>query len=211
MKKRRIVLLLWAVPAFLFWPAAPHAQEPAASAILEKWPNGAMKSEEPTARGVREGLARYWHENGQLYGEIPWKDGQKHGSFKLFRPDGTIEQQLSYKAGQVDGVCRWYDEAGRLKQEARYEAGRVVSNRLVAGGAAARADDTVHVTLNGDEARDAAKAFADAARTAVAEAKGAAEAAITRAVRSILVFVGGILLGMVLAVLVLLGLRKGVQ
>ncbi|MBU6375421.1 MAG: hypothetical protein KGQ59_05455 [Bdellovibrionales bacterium] len=88
-----------------------------------KYPSGAFRQREPLVNGVKNGLARYWHENGVLYGEIPWVNDQKHGCFKLFRSDGSLDQVLSYRDGKPHGFFGWYDSSGKLFARDLYQDG----------------------------------------------------------------------------------------
>jgi hypothetical protein len=88
-----------------------------------KYASGAFRQREPLVNGMREGSARYWHENGQLYSEIPWVKDQKHGCFILYRPDGTVEQVLSYQSGKPHGLLTWHDDSGGVSRRVLYQDG----------------------------------------------------------------------------------------
>jgi hypothetical protein len=104
-------------------PQPPPFGEGVKAWAEEKYPSGVYRQMEPLVNGVREGLARYWHENGQLYSEIPWVSDQKHGCFILYRPDATVEQVLSYQNGKSHGLLTWHDAAGVTNRRALYQDG----------------------------------------------------------------------------------------
>lgn len=92
----------------------------------EKYGNGQLRQIEPYVNGIKQGVAKYWHQNGKIYSEIPWKDNEKHGRFKLYREDGTLEQALSYKNGSPHGLLRWFDVSGKQTHIALYDEGKVI-------------------------------------------------------------------------------------
>ncbi len=113
------------IRSLVTWTAPPS---PAFGVGVQAWSevkyaSGAYRQREPLVNGVREGLARYWHENGQLYSEIPWVRDQKHGCFILYRPDGTVEQVLSYQNGKPHGLLTWQDATGVTNRRVLYQDG----------------------------------------------------------------------------------------
>jgi hypothetical protein len=104
-------------------PALPPFGEGVRAWAEVKYGSGKFRQREPLVNGLKEGRARYWHENGQLYAEIPWVRDQKHGCFILYRPDATVEQVLSYRNGKPHGLLSWHDASGTAIRWALFQEG----------------------------------------------------------------------------------------
>lgn len=105
---------------------------PFAGFMLERHPDGALKSRSAISNGVLHGVSEGWHTNrtiqvrehfiaGVSHGSrLKWhangkpqstaeiSEGKLHGTFRRWTEDGTLAEQLELKAGVPDGTANAY-------------------------------------------------------------------------------------------------------
>ena len=116
--------------------------------MLERHPDGALKSRSAISNGVLHGVSEGWHTNrtiqvrehfvaGVSHGpRLKWhangrpqstaeiSEGKLHGTFRRWNEDGTLAEQLELKAGVPDGTANAYYPSGRLKTSVRLQNGK---------------------------------------------------------------------------------------
>jgi len=126
-------------------PAGP----PFSGALIERYPDGLLRSRSRLVDGLLTGVSEGWHTNGQLavrehfvagvsHGpRIQWyasgstqsiaeiARGQHDGLFQRWREDGTLAERVQMRDGQPDGVSLAFYPSGCVKARVLLRAGQV--------------------------------------------------------------------------------------
>jgi antitoxin component YwqK of YwqJK toxin-antitoxin module len=62
---------------------------------IEKYPNGAIKSEIPTKNNQRNGIAKFYFENGKLESKVEFKDDTVVGIVRKYFEDGNLQFEIN--------------------------------------------------------------------------------------------------------------------
>lgn len=127
---------------------------PFTGALLERFPNGALKSRSQLVAGLLEGLSEGWHTNGQmevrehfkagvshglrrkwnpqgaLLSESQIQEGQHHGTFRRWHENGRLAEAVEMKHGQPEGISLSYYPSGCLKARTQMQNGKVVEQKF---------------------------------------------------------------------------------
>lgn len=119
--------------------------------MVERYPDGTLKSRASISRGVLDGLTEGWHTNGQLQvreyfhrglsdgTRVKWyangaveseaqiAAGKLEGTFRRWRPDGSLAEKVQLRDNLPDGISMAYYPSGFLKRRVQLEAGKVVA------------------------------------------------------------------------------------
>ena len=123
---------------------------PFAGFMLERHPDGALKSRSAISNGVLHGVSEGWHTNGNLqvrehftaslsHGlRTKWHangatqstaeivSGKLHGTFRRWNETGTLAEELEFRAAVPHGLAKAYYPSGRLKTTVRLQDGKAV-------------------------------------------------------------------------------------
>ena len=123
---------------------------PFAGFMLERHPDGALKSRSAISNGVLHGVSEGWHTNGNLqvrehftaslsHGlRTKWHangatqstaeivSGKLHGTFRRWNETGTLAEELELRAAVPHGLAKAYYPSGRLKTTVRLQDGKAV-------------------------------------------------------------------------------------
>lgn len=80
-------------------------------AMLERYPDGSLRSRSGVVEGLLEGLSQGWHTNGQLAIREHFVAGVSHGPRIQWYPSGSTQSVTTIHHGQHDGTFhRWHDD-----------------------------------------------------------------------------------------------------
>lgn len=94
------------------------------------YPNGQLQVLEHFEVGVSHGVRTKWHENGERQSEAQIVRGVIEGVFRRWHPEGGLAEEIPMKAGQPDGLAKSFNPDGSPKAEAVLNAGQVVTQRF---------------------------------------------------------------------------------
>ena len=94
------------------------------------YPNGQLQVLEHFEAGVSHGVRTKWHENGERQSEAQIVRGVIEGVFRRWHPEGGLAEEIPMKAGQPDGLAKSFNPDGSPKAEAVLNAGQVVTQRF---------------------------------------------------------------------------------
>lgn len=127
---------------------------PFTGAMVELYPDGALKSRSMIAGGLLHGASEGWHPNGQLavrehfrkgvshglrekwyadgakMSEVTIVQGKLQGTFRRWHGNGALAEQIEMREGNADGLSLAYYPSGFLKAQAKLEKGKVVEQRF---------------------------------------------------------------------------------
>lgn len=131
-----------------------NQSEPFTGALVERFPNGAMKSRSLLVAGLLEGVSEGWYTNGQmqvreyfkagvshglrakwyphgaLLSESSIQEGEHHGTFRRWHENGRLAEAVEMKHGQPDGISLSYYPSGCLKARTQMQNGKVVEQKF---------------------------------------------------------------------------------
>lgn len=96
--------------------------------------NGQLQVTEHFKEGVSHGLRVKWHPNGHKASEAQIVEGQLNGRFVSWFETGTLATELELKQGRPDGRSRAYYPSGTLKSEVTMHDGEIVTQKNWADG-----------------------------------------------------------------------------
>lgn len=126
--------------------------------MVEKYPDGSLKSRSVVSNGVLWGLSEGWHTNGNLQvreffasgvsdgvrtkwetngvklSEAVIVGGKLNGPFRRWHSNGSLSEQVDMKDGIPDRVARTWYPSGCPKAEMRMVSGRIVEQKNWADG-----------------------------------------------------------------------------
>jgi antitoxin component YwqK of YwqJK toxin-antitoxin module len=94
------------------------------------YPNGQLQVLEHFEAGISHGLRTKWHENGERQSEASIVQGVIEGVFRRWHPEGGLAEEIPMKAGQPDGLAKSFNPDGSPKAEAVLKSGQVVTQRF---------------------------------------------------------------------------------
>ena len=95
--------------------------------LCEGWsPNGVLEVSEHFRDGVSHGLRTKWYPNGVRRSEATIERGRIHGHFQRWHEDGSLAESVSMVGGVPHGISRAYHPGGALKAEVMLDQGKVV-------------------------------------------------------------------------------------
>jgi antitoxin component YwqK of YwqJK toxin-antitoxin module len=92
--------------------------------MIERHPDGAVKSRSLFVGGLREGLLEEWHPNGALHVRQHFHADLADGSRETWYPTGQKMSEGSFAAGRPQRDYRRWHENGRLAVQARFKDGK---------------------------------------------------------------------------------------
>jgi antitoxin component YwqK of YwqJK toxin-antitoxin module len=92
--------------------------------LVEKYPNGALKSRSAIAQGKLNGLSEGWHTNGVLQVREHFVADVSDGLREKFYDTGARLSEAQIVHGQIDGLFRRWDEQAELVEEIRMTNGQ---------------------------------------------------------------------------------------
>lgn len=99
--------------------------------VSEGWyPDGRLQVREHFADGVAEGSVTKWHPDGNRLSEGFARGGRLDGIFRRWHDNGVLAEEVSLHRGEPHGLSRAYYPSGFLKAEVRLENGRVLDQRF---------------------------------------------------------------------------------
>ena len=96
------------------------------------WPNDRVRTEGPYARGLKEGVFKYFNRNGDLDKTETYKRGEKVVDApqavaldlkKSFHPNGEVSRWGPWRENTPMGTHRFFDESGHLVEVKVYREG----------------------------------------------------------------------------------------
>ena len=127
--------------------------------LIERYPDGGMKSRSAISNGYLEGLSlgwytnkqmqvqeqfvksvshglrTQWHPNGVKKSEAPITNGKLHGTFRRWDEQGKLAEEIELKEGVPHGISRSWFPSGSAKSWVRMEAGKVAEQKSWEDGA----------------------------------------------------------------------------
>jgi antitoxin component YwqK of YwqJK toxin-antitoxin module len=95
--------------------------------LSEGWfTNGQLQVTEHFQRGISHGRRTKWHRGGGKLSEANIVKGQFDGPFRKWHENGRLSESVQFTNGQPAGISLAYFPSGFLKARARLEAGKVV-------------------------------------------------------------------------------------
>jgi antitoxin component YwqK of YwqJK toxin-antitoxin module len=131
------------------------ATNPFSGFMVERYPDGALRSRSAVTNGLLQGLSEGWHTNGQRQVSEQFKngvshgarakwyasgikcseagilDGKLHGLFRRWHEDGTLAEEVEFVAGQPEGASLAYFPNGALKARVVMHAGKITEEKFV--------------------------------------------------------------------------------
>jgi len=129
-------------------------QRPFTGWLVERYPEGSLRSRSWLSNGVLSGISEGWHTNGVLQiqehflagvSEGPvtrWRDdgskvsegvaqaGKLEGWFRRWHTNGQMSEEVTLRVGEPFGLSRSWFPSGSLQAEVRLDAGRVVTQHF---------------------------------------------------------------------------------
>lgn len=91
--------------------------------MLERYPEGALRSKSWLSNGVLAGLSEGWYTNGVLEIREQFVAGKSQGAVTRWREDGTVLSEGTAVDGRLDGIFRRWHPNGQLAEEATLRLG----------------------------------------------------------------------------------------
>lgn len=122
--------------------------------LLDRYPDGALRSKSWLSNGVLQGLSEGWYtngvqeirehfvggksqgavtrwrEDGTLLSEGTAVDGRLEGTFRRWHPNGQLAEEATLRVGVPEGVSRAWHPDGSLRAEVQLERGTVVRQQF---------------------------------------------------------------------------------
>jgi antitoxin component YwqK of YwqJK toxin-antitoxin module len=92
--------------------------------------NGQVEVREYFKAGISDGLRSKWHPNGSRLSETTIRDGQHDGTFRRWHENGQLAEEVEMKRGQPDGIMVAYYPSGFLKARTRMQNGQPVEQKF---------------------------------------------------------------------------------
>lgn len=142
----------------------PGQAVPFNGTVLERYPDGTLRSRSAVSNGLLHGLSQGWYTNGQLQvsehfvagasdglrtkwypsgaklSEAQIADGRLHGRFRRWHENGTLSEDLEFADGQPEGVAHAWFPSGNLKARVVAQAGQPIEQQFWSDGERARAN-----------------------------------------------------------------------
>ena len=122
--------------------------------MLERNPDGKLRSRSSVSSGVLHGVSQGWHTNGQLQVEEHFREGVSHGlrtkwypsgaklseatiadgrlngPFRRWQVNGALSEQIEFTNNQPEGVSLAWFPSGSLKARVLVRSGKVVEQQF---------------------------------------------------------------------------------
>ena len=122
--------------------------------IVEKYPDGSVKSRSTLLNGILHGVSEGWHTNGTLQVREHFQNGVSHGvrtkwfangskmseatiehgkingAFRRWHQNGALAEEIRMTSNVPDGLSRAYYPNGTLKAQAKLDKGEVVEQQF---------------------------------------------------------------------------------
>lgn len=127
---------------------------PFTGVLVERFPNGNLKSRSSIVAGLLEGVSEgwyentqrqikehfkagvsdgsrtTWHENGALMSQTLIRHGEHHGTFRRWHENGQLAESVEMNRGHPEGISVAYYPSGYLKARAEVRNGQVLQQQL---------------------------------------------------------------------------------
>lgn len=90
---------------------------PFSGVVLERYPDGALRSRKQVLRGQLEGVTEAWYPGGGLQLREYYAGGKPHGPQRTWYPNGRLLSETPMVRGEPQGVARSWNEDGTLATE----------------------------------------------------------------------------------------------
>jgi antitoxin component YwqK of YwqJK toxin-antitoxin module len=131
---------------------------PFKGAIIERYPDGSLKSRSVLSNGLMHGVSEGWYTNGNLQVREHFDKGVSHGmrtkwladgrkmseatiengkiigTFPRWHENGSLAEEIQMKDGNPDGVSIAYHPDGSLKTRATVQNGKIIEQRFWKAG-----------------------------------------------------------------------------
>ncbi len=122
--------------------------------MVERYPEGALRSRSAVTNGLLHGISQGWHTNGQLqvvehfkegvshgvrakwyadgtkFSEARIVEGQLNGPFRRWHENGSLAEDVEMRNGQADGLARAYFASGFVKSQSTLRNGKVIEHKF---------------------------------------------------------------------------------
>lgn len=122
--------------------------------MIERYPDGTLKSRSFVASGLLQGLSEgwytnrqlqvsesfkagvshgprmKWYENGKPMSETTIEQGRHHGVFRRWHENGELAEQVNLVDGKPDGLSLAYHPSGYLKARVVLKMGEVLEQKF---------------------------------------------------------------------------------
>lgn len=98
--------------------------EPMTGQVIERWPDGSLRTMTEFAGGRRHGVAKAWFVEGQPMYERWYEEGLEEGTHRGWWEDGSVRFVYEFDLGVHEGSAReWYPN-GSLYRDFHYAKGK---------------------------------------------------------------------------------------
>jgi antitoxin component YwqK of YwqJK toxin-antitoxin module len=101
----------------------PQDDAPFTGRILERYPDGALKSRSCVSNGLLEGLSEGWGPEGRIQITEHFHQGVSHGTRTKWRPDGTRLSEAQISSGKLHGRFQRWHESGAVAEIMEFREG----------------------------------------------------------------------------------------
>lgn len=91
--------------------------------LVERYPDGRLKSRSEAIGGALNGVSEGWHTNGVLDVREAFLDGVSHGTRQRWNTAGQRVSEAQIVHGKLEGTFRRWHENGQLAEEIAMKAG----------------------------------------------------------------------------------------
>jgi len=103
--------------------------------LSEGWyTNGVQEIREHFVAGKSQGVVTRWREDGTMLSEGTAVDGRLDGTFRRWHPNGQLAEEATLRLGVPEGVSRAWHPDGSLRAEVQLEGGAVVRQQFWKAG-----------------------------------------------------------------------------
>lgn len=97
---------------------------PFTGTVIERYPDGVLRSRSSVSNGLLQGLSQGWYTNGQLQVTEHFVAGVSHGLRSKWYPDGAKLSDATIANGKLDGRFQRWHENGTLSEQIDFSDGR---------------------------------------------------------------------------------------
>lgn len=85
--------------------------------MLDRYPDGTLRSKSAVSNGLLQGVSEGWHTNGTIQIREFFVDGVSHGLRTKWSPEGTRISEATVEHGKIQGMFRRWHTNGSLAEE----------------------------------------------------------------------------------------------